>query len=338
MKLKCIFIILIIFTLFIPVNATDMRIEKAQDEIRTKEVGKYGMLPIYAQDIENGTYEIEVESSSPYFRIISSELTVNDNEMIAKITIPSLSYSYVFMGTAADAEKSEKHIGYEEDNGHSVFNIPVKALDCPIDCAAFSVKRKIWYDRKLVFYASSLPQDKLKITLPDYDVIEEAVKNYKSENVKVSDNKTAEAMDIDLPDGEYSIEVNMTGGSGRASISSPSLLTVRGGKAYARLLWSSTYYDYMIVGGERFENLTTDGGNSTFEIPVTVMDEGMSVIADTTAMGDPVEINYMLTFYRDTVGNKGEIPQEAAKKVLIIGLVIIVLGWVINYFLKKGRK
>lgn len=320
---KSILIFLIIFISFIPVNASD------------KEVGKYGMVPIYPQDIEDGTYDIEVESSSPFFRIEKAELTVTDNEMTAKITIPSLSYSHVFMGTADGAEKT---IEREEINGKSVFTIPVKALDYPIDCAAFSVKRKIWYDRKLVFYASSLPSDKLKIELPDYDLIDEAVKNYKGGNETVSDSGTAEAMDINLPDGEYSIEVNMTGGSGRASISSPTLLTVRDGKAYARLLWSSTYYDYMIVGGEKFNNLTTDGGNSTFEIPVTVMDGGMSVIADTTAMGEPVEINYMLTFYRDTIGNKGEIPQEAAKKVLIIAGVIIVIGWIINYFLKKKRK
>ena len=148
----------------------------------------------------------------------------------------------------------------------------------------------------------------------------------------------AEPMEINKPDGEYSIEVNMTGGSGRASISSPTLFIVDDGKAYARLIWSSTYYDYMIVGGERYENETTDGGNSTFTIPVSKMDRIIPVLADTTAMGDPVEIEYSLTFYQSTIGEKGLIPQEAAKKVLIFALIIIVVGGILNYFVKEKRK
>ena len=56
------------------------------------------------------------------------------------------------------------------------------------------------------------------------------------------------------------------------------------------------------------------------------MDETMPVIADTTAMGDPVEIRYELSFYSMTIGPKGNIPQEAAKKVLIITASILVFG------------
>ena len=55
---------------------------------------------------------------------------------------------------------------------------------------------------------------------------------------------------------------------------------MKDGKAWAKLLWSSTYYDYMIVGGKKYLNETTDGGNSTFTIPIAVMDEDMPVIAD----------------------------------------------------------
>ena len=129
----------------------------------------------------------------------------------------------------------------------------------------------------------------------------------------------------------------MTGGSGRASVSSPTLLTVRGGHAWAKLIWSSAYYDYMILDNAWFYNLTTDGGNSTFEIPITVMDEPISVTADTTAMGDALEIEYTLTFYSDSVGAKGQIPQEAAKKVLLLAGVIIAVGGVFNYYVKKKR-
>ena len=130
----------------------------------------------------------------------------------------------------------------------------------------------------------------------------------------------------------------MVGGSGRASISSPTWLIVRDGKAYAKLLWSSAYYDYMVIGDQKYYNLTKDGGNSTFEIPIVYMDESFPVIADTTAMDEPVEIRYELTFYQMTIGSKGRIPQEAAKKVLIIAAAILVVGGVLNFIVKKKRK
>ena len=130
----------------------------------------------------------------------------------------------------------------------------------------------------------------------------------------------------------------MRGGSGRASVSSPTWLIVKDGYAYARLLWSSSYYDYMIVDEVRYDNQTDDGSNSTFVIPILAMDEEIPVVADTTAMGDPVEIDYNLTFYSTTVDDKDAIPQEAAVKVLILALIIIAVGGVLNYVLKKRRK
>ena len=334
------------------------RAAAAQQEIRSRQVGRYGMVPIYGRDVADGVYDVEVDSSSAFFRILSAQLIVEDHQMRARIVISSLSYLYVFPGTRAEAARAAEssYITYEEEDGHGVFTIPVAALDAEVECAAFSKKRQQWYDRQLVFYASSLPEEALSFDLPDYELIEAAIRAYDTEGAQPSaegaqpsaeadtstDADTAsggpEPAALALPDGEYSIAVNMTGGSGRASISSPTLLTVREGRAYARLLWSSTYYDYMIIEGEYFYNLTTDGGNSTFDIPITVLDEGMPVIADTTAMGDPVEIRYVLTFYEESIGAKGQIPQEAAKKVLYIAGAIIVVGGVINHFVKKKRK
>lgn len=325
------------------------RLQEAKEIIRRKKVGRYGMIPIYPGDIVDGTYEILVESNSSFFKITEAKLTVDGEKMSAEITISSLSYRYVYMGTAQEAEEATEGnwIGYREEDGKSIFTIPVEALDKEIDCAAFSKRKKMWYDRKLVFDASSIPEDALEIELPDYELIETAIRAYQvegsdevtgGETVQDMPHELPEAVDIARSDGEYSIEVNMTGGSGRASISSPTLLIVRDGKAYARLLWSSVYYDYMIVGGETYYNLTTDGGNSTFEIPITVMDGAMPIIADTTAMGEPVEIPYTLTFYEESIGAKGQIPQESAKKVLIIAAIIIVVGGILNYLVKKKRK
>jgi len=321
------------------------RLADAQTEIDALQAGRYGMVPIYGRDIADGTYEIRVDSSSPYFRITRATLTVEGDEMTARFTIPSMSYRYVYPGTKKEAAGADPStwIEFEEENHETTFTFPVPALNAQVDCAAYSKGRRRWYSRKLVFDASSLPKEALAFDLPDYELIEDALRAYEvvgSEELKRQRQAAAEAIEpvaMDMEDGEYSIEVNMTGGSGRASISSPTLLIIRDGKAYARLLWSSVYYDYMILDGGYFYNLTEDGGPSTFEIPITALDEPMSVIADTTAMGEPVEIRYTLTFYAETVGAKGQIPQESAKLVLAIAGAIIAGGGVLNYFVKKRR-
>ena len=137
-----------------------------------------------------------------------------------------------------------------------------------------------------------------------------------------------------LEDGEYAIDVDMVGGSGKASVSSPTLMIIDDGIAYARLVWSSSNYDYMIVDGIKYLN-ENDEGNSTFTVPIACFDDGMDVIADTTAMGTPHEVAYVMTFHSDTIGEKSQLPQEAAKRVVLIALVIIVGGGILNKVVKK---
>ena len=81
----------------------------------------------------------------------------------------------------------------------------------------------------------------------------------------------AAGMDIDKEDGEYSIQVDLEGGSGKASVTSPTILTVKDGQAYAQIQWSSSNYDYMIVDGEKYLPTNEEGMNSVFEIPVLSM-------------------------------------------------------------------
>ena len=90
-----------------------------------------------------------------------------------------------------------------------------------------------------------------------------------------------------------------------------------------------TIYNWIYIG---------KGTNSEFQIPVTIMDESMPVIADTTAMGTPHEINYTLTFYSDSIGSKSQMPQEAAKRVVAVALVIIIGGGILNYFVNKRNR
>ena len=100
---------------------------------------------------------------------------------------------------------------------------------------------------------------------------------------------------IDLEDGEYTIEMSLEGGSGRASVTSPTKLAVHDGRATVVVEWSSPNYDYMKVGGTRYNN-QNPGGNSVFTFPIPGLGQSFTVIGDTTAMSTPHEIEYTVRF------------------------------------------
>lgn len=100
----------------------------------------------------------------------------------------------------------------------------------------------------------------------------------------------------EIPDGSYWIRVSMTGGSGRASISSPTGFYVKDGQATADIHWSSASYDYMKLDGVRYNAFTDAAGHSAMTIPVSTLDTVIPVLADTTAMSKPYEIEYQLSF------------------------------------------
>lgn len=239
------------------------------------EVGYDGMQAVYASSLNPGTYEITVESTSSMFVITSCELTVSeDGTMTAHMVLSGTAYGYLYLGTAEEAEAASEadwiadEAGEEEKN---TFTMSVEALNSGISCAAYSKKNDYWYDRTLVFRADSLPDEALAESL----------------------YTTAE--DLGLSDGSYTAEVTLSGGSGKAGISSPASLTISGGQITATIIWSSSNYDYMIVDDETYLPVSIEE-YSVFEIPVEGFDFPMTVIADTTAMSKPYEIEYTLLF------------------------------------------
>ena len=105
---------------------------------------------------------------------------------------------------------------------------------------------------------------------------------------------------LGLEDGTYIADGTLEGGSGRATISSPVELTVKDGQMTARIEFSSPYYDYMIVDGEKYEPENTEG-NSQFTIPMAGFDAGVPVTADTVAMSEPHEIDYEIVLDSTTL-------------------------------------
>ena len=161
---------------------------------------------------------------------------------------------------------------------------------------------------------------------------------YAARTVTASAN-TENGTDIfNLTDGEYAIDVTMTGGSGKATIQSPTLLTLNDGIAYATITWSSSNYDYMIVDGQKYLNESEEDANSRFMIPIADLTQDVPVIADTLAMGTPHEVQYVLTFDPASIASKSTLPQEGAKRVLIMAAVIIIGGGILNHFVNERRK
>lgn len=252
------------------------KVAAGDETVPAETVDTSNLTPIYAADIKDGTYSIDVQSSSSMFKITECELTVSEGKMTAVMTMGGKGYLYLFMGKGENAEESGYIPFKENDNGEHTYTVPIEALDIEIECAAYSKNREQWYDRILIFRSDSLPTSAF------------------------ADGVIATVDSLGLADGEYTVEVTLEGGSGRAKIQSPAKLTVENGNAFAEIIWGSSNYDYMTVNGERFDMINTEG-NSAFKIPVSGFDCKMPVTADTTAMSTPYEIEYTLYFDSSTI-------------------------------------
>lgn len=194
------------------------------------------------------------------------------------------------------------------------------------------MKRKIWMKLTGILTAALLVTGVTGISMTSY-AAESTEEQTDLANVDLAGAAEAQPMKVDMSDGTYKIDVVLGGGSGRATITSPATLVVKEGCAYAQIEWSSSHYDYMKVGETTYDPINTDG-NSVFELPVTVMDKPMDVIADTTAMSVPHEIEYTLTFASDSITSG----KQAAPGQQIIYLAVVVAAGVVVVILTKKKK
>lgn len=259
-------------------SAADGQTAGEGETVAPEEVVEDWMVPITGDQVKDGEYEVEVKSSSSMFKITDCKLTVKDGEMTAVLTMSGTGYSQLFMGTGEEAVNADEsaYIQAVDADGKCTFEVPVKALDEAIDCAAFSKKKEKWYDRKLAFLASSIGTDALK------------------------EVKMTTAADLALEDGVYEADVTLEGGSGRTSVESPAKITVKQGEVTAEIIFSSPNYDYVRIGDQTYDPVNTEG-NSTFELPVDGFDYRMQIVADTVAMSTPHEIDYTLFFDSATI-------------------------------------
>lgn len=240
-----------------------------------------------AQDkaqLPDGVYAAEFSTDSSMFHVSEAcdgkgTLTVKDGVMTIHISLGSKKILNLYPGLAEDAAKdgavllapTTDTVTYSDGMTEEVygFDVPVPVIGEEFDLALIGTKGK-WYDHK----------------------------------VKVSDpvaEGAADTFDLSaVEDGTYTIELTMEGGSGRASIQSPAQITVTDGAATATLEWSSPNYDYMLVNGEKYLPVNTEG-NSVFEVPVEALDAPLTMIGDTVAMSTPHEVEYTVTFHSETL-------------------------------------
>ena len=230
--------------------------------------------------LPDGVYTAEFDTDSSMFHANEAvdgmgTLTVENGTMTFHVSLQSQKIVNLYPGMAADAPAHESDwlqptvdtVTYSDGTSDEVygFDIPIAAVDTDFQLAILGTKGT-WYDHT--------------VSISDAEPAAE----------------DAAAAAVELPaDGSYTCAVTLEGGSGRATVESPAALTVADGIMTATIVWSSPNYDYMLVDGEKYLPVNTDG-NSTFEIPVAALDTALAVTADTVAMSTPHEIDYTLTF------------------------------------------
>ena len=246
-----------------------------------------------AQDkaqLPDGVYTAEFSTDSSMFHVSEAcdgkgTLTVKDGVMTIHISLGSKKILNLYPGLAEDAAKdgavllepTTDTVTYSDGMTEEVygFDVPVPVIGEEFDLALIGTKGK-WYDHKV------------KVSDPVAEDSREAANGFFDMSA--------------LADGSYTIELTMEGGSGRASIQSPAQLAIADGAATATLEWSSPNYDYMLVNGEKYLPVNTEG-NSVFEVPVEALDVPLTMIGDTVAMSTPHEVEYTVTFHSDTLQN-----------------------------------
>lgn len=244
-----------------------------------------------AQDkaqLPDGVYTAEFSTDSSMFHVSEAcdgkgTLTVKDGVMTIHISLGSKKILNLYPGLAEDAAKdgavllepTTDTVTYSDGMTEEVygFDVPVPVIGEEFDLALIGTKGK-WYDHK-VKVSDPVAEDSREAANGSFDMSA-------------------------LADGSYTIELTMEGGSGRASIQSPTQITVADGAATAILEWSSPNYDYMLVNGEKYLPVNTEG-NSVFEVPVEALDAPLTMIGDTVAMSTPHEVEYTVTFHSETL-------------------------------------
>jgi iron complex transport system substrate-binding protein len=224
--------------------------------------------PVLGATLKDGVYTADFKTDSSMFHVNDAYegkgvLTVKDGKMTIHVTMPSKQILKLFCGKADAAqapgaaliEPTVDTVNYPDGTVEEAHGFDIPVTHLKKEFnCALVGKKGKWYDHKV---SVSNPAPTVK-------------------------------------DGSYTAEVALSGGTGRATVSSPAEITVENGIIWATVVWSSPNYDCMVVDGKTYNRINKEG-NSTFRIPVT-LDKDIKVSAQTTAMSTPHMIDYTFHF------------------------------------------
>ena len=229
---------------------------------------------VAAKVLPDGEYTVDFETDSGMFRANEAcngkgTLTVKDGVQTLHVSLQSKKIVNLYVGTAESAQQSGA----------------------------------VWLEPTVdtVTYSDGLSEEVFGFDIPvvsvgqEFDLAIIGTKGVWYDHKVSVQNPVPQA-------GTYTCEVTLSGGSGRASVSSPADLVSDGETLTATVQWSSPNYEYMLVDGVQYDPIQTEG-NSTFQIPV-VLDADMAVSASTVAMSEPHLVEYTLYFDSATLAGK----------------------------------
>ena len=314
----------------VPVESMDTGISFAAHSVKSKTwfdrtlTFKTEGITKYVQ-VNDGSYKVNVTSSSSMFKVTDCVLTSKNGEMFAKITLSGKSYDYLYIGTKEEAAletNASKRIPFVVENGMYTYTIPVALLDTGIAVASHSTGSGNWYDRTLTFASAGMK---------NLDSNGSANGNTNNNGNTNQGNNTSQNTNSgtgttsggtgtnQTPDKESKYEADLNGGTARVNSAttladgvytpdkfswsggtgkvniSCTKITVTGGQAYATIVFSSGSYGYVKANGNTYYPTAT-GSTSTFVIPVE-LNKNNTIIGMTTKMSTAHEISYSIFIY-----------------------------------------
>lgn len=115
-----------------------------------------------------------------------------------------------------------------------------------------------------------------------------------------------EAAAVSMADGAYTADdFSFSGGTGKTKITCEGI-TVKDGKNYATIKFSSDKFTKLVVNGTEYQPTSNEGG-SYFEIPVT-LNTDMTITGTTVAMSEPHDIDYTIHITKSETDTPDVIP------------------------------
>lgn len=218
--------------------------------------------PLMGWQLRDGSYAGTVDGNNAFRNCGDCEIVVSSGVVQVNFDLGDTAVTQIYQG---DAENAEEDAGNAVQGTGGAFSLNIDALERKQNIAVYEDGK--WKNCKVTFRARAL--------------------------------KRSDMIAGDVKDGRYKVDVSLEGGSGRAHVSSPAVLTARKGRLTARIKWSSEYYQYIQIGGVQFKKINKKG-HSRMDIPV-VLDQDMSIQALTTAMSTPHLIDYTIRFDRSSL-------------------------------------